>query len=189
MNNDLEKKSIYWVKNNIPFQVEKKYYCETRDIFQARLDAMVDFLLLNFKIIENDIYILSAIAGEIGNNSFDHNLGKWPDIMGIFFSYELSEKKLTIILADRGQGVFTTLKKVKPELKNDEEALFVAFNEKISGRAPEPRGNGLKFVKENIKETKKHLLFMSGMAKIEINEKMEISQTEKINGCLAIINN
>lgn len=188
MSKSLEK-ALQWVKSELPPQIEKKYHCETRDIFQARLDAMTSALLVGAKIAEDDIYILSAIAGEIGNNSFDHNLGNWPDVIGTFFDYELSENKLTIILADRGRGVFATLKRVKPELKNDEEALYVAFNERISGRAPEPRGNGLKFVKENIKEMKKHLVFMSGTAQAELNEKMEISQTEKIHGCLAVITN
>ncbi len=188
MNNSLEI-ALQWVRSDASPKIEQKYHCETRDIFQARLDAMVNFLLTGGKIQENDIYILSAIAGEIGNNSFDHNLGNWPDAIGIFFSYELEEGKLTIILADRGQGVLATLKRVKPKLKGDDEALYVAFNERISGRAPEPRGNGLKFVKENIKEMKKHLLFMSGTARAELNEKMEISQTEKIHGCLAVITN
>ena len=188
MSNSLEI-ALQWVKSGLPPQIEKKYHCETRDIFQARLDAMVGALLASAKIAEDDIYILSAIAGEIGNNSFDHNLGNWPDVIGIFFNYELNKNKLTIILADRGRGVLATLKRVKPELKSDEEALYVAFNERISGRAPEPRGNGLKFVKENIKEMNKHLLFMSGEAKAQLNKKMEISRIEKIHGCLAIIAN
>ena len=178
-----------WVKNVAPRQIGEKYYCQTRDIFQSRLDSMVNLLLKNTKIAENDIYILSAVAGEIGNNSFDHNLGNWPDIAGVFFAYEFNEKKLTIVLADRGQGVFKTLKRVKPELKNDQEALHTAFNEKISGRAPESRGNGLKFVKESIKQTKNHLTFISGTAKVVLNEEMVTSQTEKINGCLALASN
>ena len=188
MSNSLEI-ALQWVKSDLPPQIEKKYHCETRDIFQVRLDAMVGVLLASAKITEGDIYILSAIAGEIGNNSFDHNLGNWSDVVGIFFDYELNENKLTIVLADRGQGVMATLKRVKPEIKNEEEALYVAFNEKISGRAPEPRGNGLKFVKENIKNMSKHLLFMSGEAKAQLNENMEISRTEKIHGCLAVIAN
>ena len=188
MSNSLEI-ALQWVKSDLPPQIEKKYHCETRDIFQVRLDAMVGVLLASAKITEDDIYILSAIAGEIGNNSFDHNLGNWSDVVGIFFDYELNENKLTIVLADRGQGVMATLKRVKPEIKNEEEALYVAFNEKISGRAPEPRGNGLKFVKENIKNMSKHLLFMSGEAKAQLNENMEISRTEKIHGCLAVIAN
>ena len=168
--NDIFAIAYQWAKDDPPRKIDEKYYCETRDIFQSRLDSMVNLLLKNSKIAENDIYILSAIAGEIGNNSFDHNLG-------------------TVVLADRGRGILATLKRVKPELKNDEEALKTAFNEKISGRAPESRGNGLKFVKESIKQTKNHLTFISGTAKTELNEKMEISQAEKINGCLALISN
>lgn len=128
------------------------------------------------------------MAGEIGNNSFDHNLGSWQDIMGIFFGYEFNNGGLKIVLADRGQGLFKTLKRVKPELKNDLEALFTAFNERISGRAPESRGNGLKFVKENIKNKKMHLGFYSGNAEALLNEKMKINKLDyNIRECLAII--
>ncbi len=178
-----------WVRNIAPAQIDKKYHCETRDTFQSRLDSMVNTLLNETEIAENDVYILSAIAGEIGNNSYDHNLGNWADAVGIFFAHEFNGSKLTIVLADRGQGVLKTLKRVKPELKNDAEALLTAFNEKISGRAPESRGNGLKFVKESVRQTKSHLTFISGTAKAELNEKMIIEQNEKINGCLALISN
>ncbi|HLC43529.1 MAG TPA: hypothetical protein VJK08_00130 [Patescibacteria group bacterium] len=188
MNNDFKLASD-WVKDTVPLQIDEKYHCATRDIFQSRLDLMLNFLLSNTKITENDVYIMSAIAGEIGNNSFDHNLGNWPDIAGIFFSYEVDDEKLEIVLADRGQGVFKTLKRVKPELKDDLEALFTAFNEKISGRAPEDRGNGLKFVKESIRQTKSHLVFLSGKAKAELNDQIEIEKNEEISGCLAVISN
>lgn len=187
MNNDLGKKAYNWVKSVKSAQIEGEYYCETRDNFQARLDRMINDFLTDSKILENDVYILSAIAGEIGNNSFDHNLGSWSDMPGVFFGYEAENGKVIIVLADRGQGVLKTLKRVKPELENDKEALFSAFNEKISGRAPESRGNGLKFVKENIKAIKAHLIFMSGSAMAELNEAFKISQSERINGCLAVI--
>jgi hypothetical protein len=91
-------------------------------------------------------------------------------------------------LADRGQGVLATLEKVKPELSDDQEALKTAFLERISGRAPENRGNGLKFVKENVEEMKMHLLFYSGNAQAELNAKMIVQETsEKFEGCLAIL--
>lgn len=189
MNTFLEKMAYDWVKSDAPEKIKDKYYCATRDVFQARLDGMVNFLSVNGKIAEDDIYMLAAIVGEIGNNSFDHNLGSWPDVSGIFFGYDLSDARVTIVLADRGQGVLKTLKRVKPELENDEEALFTAFHERISGRAPEPRGNGLKFVREAIEGSKRHLTFISGSAKIELNEKINISHAETIHGCLAAINN
>ena len=190
MSDRLEKKVFWWVAAdaNSVSGASAEYYCETRDIFQARLDKMVNSLLNTGKISEEDVYIIAAIAGEIGNNSFDHNLGSWPDIMGVFFSYELSDGELKIALADRGQGLKATLKRVKPKIKNDGEALFTAFNERISGRAPEPRGNGLKFVKENVKNRKMRLLFISGLAQAELNEKMTIKEIDdNIGGSLAII--
>jgi hypothetical protein len=190
MGDKLEKKVFWCVAADVNSVSGSgmEYYCETRDIFQARLDKMINNLLNAKKIREEDVYVIAAIAGEIGNNSFDHNLGSWPDIMGVFFSYELEGGEITIALADRGQGLLATLKRVKPELKNDGEALFTAFNERISGRAPESRGNGLKFVKENIKDRKMRLLFISGLARAELNNKMTIEEVDdNLRGSLAII--
>jgi hypothetical protein len=185
-----EKIALDWVltgREDAP-TLSDEYYCETRDIFQARLDKMAGDLSSGGRIGEDDAYIIVAMAGEIGNNSFDHNLGSWPDVMGVFFGYYFDGDKLKIVLADRGQGLFNTLKRVKPGIKNDSEALFTAFNERISGRAPESRGNGLKFVKENIREKKMHLTFYSGTAKAELNDKMTIGEADKnIKGSLAVI--
>lgn len=189
MDYELARKAQEWVKNLSPGLVEAEYYCETRDHFQARLDKMLNELLRQSEIPADEVYILAAMAGEIGNNSFDHNLGSWPDVPGIFFGHALAAGKFTVVLADRGRGVFATLKRVKPELKSDAEALLVAFNEKLSGRAPEPRGNGLKFVKENIIGTTRRLIFRSGEAQAELNDQLEIKSTEKIKGCLAVLEN
>ena len=84
--NFLEKMAYDWARSEAPEQIKDEYYCATRDVFQARLDSMVSFLLAG-KVAEGDAYMLAAIAGEIGNNSFDHNLGSWPDVPGIFFGY------------------------------------------------------------------------------------------------------
>lgn len=189
MTQDLEKLGYEWVTANADIiDTASVYYCQNRDIFQAKVDKMMNDLLKAKSIDEESVYLISAMAGEIGNNSFDHNLGKWSDITGVFFGYETEGKKLKIVLADRGQGVLKSLRQIRPELKNDAEALKVAFTEKISGRAPENRGNGLKFVKENVKNKKMHLMFISGNAQAELNEKMEIKEREEnIKGCLAIL--
>jgi len=68
-------------------QKEKEYYCLMRDVFDARISRLIADLNRN-NISEENAYVISAIAGEIGSNSFDHNLGKWPDVIGIFFGYE-----------------------------------------------------------------------------------------------------
>jgi len=185
----MEKLAFEWIMEK-PERVDIKnaYYCETRDAFSTRLDKMLNDLLKNKKIEEEKVYIISAIAGEIGNNSFDHNLGNWPDVMGIFFGYNFIDGKFTMALADRGQGVLKTLKRVKPELQNDADALKIAFNQRISGRAPEKRGNGLKFVKENIEDKKMHLVFISGNAQADLNQEMKIKEIDKnIKGCLAVL--
>ncbi len=190
MEDKLEKRVFEWAGGDLKGTLgeDKEYYCETRDVFQARLDKMVDDLLAEDKINADDAYIISAIAGEIGNNSFDHNLGSWPDIMGVFFGYEFGDGQLKIVLADRGQGLLATLKRVKPEIIDDNEALFTAFNERISGRSPELRGNGLKFVKENIKARKMRLIFISGQARAELNDEMTIAEIDdSIRGSLAVI--
>ena len=142
--------------------------------------------MLDGKNEEQFVYFNYAIIGEIGNNSFDHNIGNWPKEMGIFFAID-TDKRM-IILADKGQGVLNTLKKVRPKLSNHKEALKLAFTEKVSGRAPENRGNGLKFVRENIKENKMKLEFYSGNARILLNSGIKINEIkENIQGCLAIL--
>ncbi len=189
MKQDLEKIAYEWATVEADrVGISSSYYCQNRDIFQAKADKMLADLLEAKDFSEENAYLISAVVGELGNNSFDHNLGKWPDMPGIFFGYEIKIDKLKIVLADRGQGVLKTLKQIKPELKNDAEALKVAFTEKVSGRAPENRGNGLKFVKENVKNKKMHLTFISGNAQAELNENMEIMEIkESIRGCLAIL--
>jgi len=186
MGNSQEKLAYEWVTveaGNV--DVSSEFYCATRDVFEARFGRMIREL---FEKREDDASIVSAVVGEIANNSFDHNLGNWRDVPGIFFGYSFSEDKIEIVLADRGRGIFSTLKKVKPEIENDQEALTVAFTERISGRAPEKRGNGLKFVRENVQSKKMHLSFYSGKAKAELNDEMKIEENlENIGGCLVII--
>jgi hypothetical protein len=189
MNSNIKKLAYEWVTSEPDkVSVGNDYYCQTRDVFQAKLGRMTNDLLKSNQIEENKVYIASAVAGEIGNNSFDHNLGSWSDIAGIFFAYGFYKDKFRIVLADRGQGILKTLKRVKPELKDDLEALEIAFTERISARAPESRGNGLKFSKESVEKENMQLVFVSGRARAELNKKMEIkSEKESINGCLAVL--
>ncbi|MBN2197695.1 helix-turn-helix domain-containing protein [Candidatus Wolfebacteria bacterium] len=169
-------------------KISEEFYCQNSGIFQARLVKM-EGLMIKDKKAKNLFSLLTSIAGEIGNNSYDHNLGQWPDIPGIFFGYDLSKKQ--IILADKGVGVLETLKIVKPELKNHKDALVTAFTEIISGRRPEARGNGLKYVKSVISQNPINLIFQTGDAKLTLKSgdadlNIEITK-ENISGCLALI--
>lgn len=121
--------------------------CPTRDIFQARLDSLYRSLLATGRS-EHETALLIAIIGEIGNNCFDHNLGTWKDIPGCWFASRLENGIHWTVIADRGQGVLASLRRVAPQLSSHQEALETAFRKQLSGRAPEQRGNGLKFVRQ-----------------------------------------
>ncbi len=184
--NDLYKTAKNWTLKQV--KLEPNYYCSNSAVFQTRLIKMQDELNANTKLLLISPLII-ALTGEIGNNSFDHNLGKWPDVPGIFFGYDLNKK--IIVLADRGLGVLTTLKRVKPKLKTDSEALNLAFTQIISGRAPESRGNGLKFVRKIISKNQISLLFQTGNAELTLKRNTNVldikNATKPFRGCLALI--
>lgn len=108
---------------------------------------------------------------------------------GVFFTYSMRNRK--IVLADRGQGVLTTLKQVRPHLTTAREALTVAFTETISGRYPETRGNGLKFVRSIIVKHPLSLFFRSGDSQLHLAQgDKEITpepSLKSISGCFAVI--
>ena len=184
---DIEVVARNWVKANHSWDPNPDVYCQNRDIFQARLETFQS-KLSRIAPIET-VSLITAVAGEIGNNSFDHNLGNWPDISGILFAYSIRERK--IVLADRGQGILTTLKRVRTELTTSGEAMKVAFTETISGRYPEARGNGLKFVRAIIIKNPFSLYFQTGNAELYLkqgDDDIVIQQAKTaIHGCLAVI--
>lgn len=183
---DIIKLAHDWAKEGSEFP--SIFYCGNSAVFQARLSKL-EFLLMKQPGLEKLFSIIIAIAGEIGNNSFDHNLGKWPDIQGIFFGYDISKRQ--IVLADRGLGILETLRQVRPTLQNHTEAVRVAFTEILSARAPEKRGNGLKFVREVTTTQPIDLFFESGDAEVRIkapDKTFNLTRGQEIiRGCLAII--
>lgn len=122
--------------------------CGTRDVFTARLSRLCAFTKAGLE--EDELSLAIAAAGEIGNNCFDHNLGSWRDVSGCWFESQATGKRLWVCIADRGQGVLRSLARADPTLRDEQAALVVAFEKILSGRAPENRGNGLKFVRNII---------------------------------------
>lgn len=183
---DLMKLANDWIVEGS--ELPSMFYCANSSVFQARLIKMQDTLIRE-NIAGALTPLIVAVAGEIGNNSFDHNLGKWPDIPGVFFGYDIGNRQ--VVLADRGLGILATLSRVRPELKNHTEALRVAFTEIVSGRSPEDRGNGLKFVRQVVAENPINLFFRSGDAELRLkkdNNELYITRSQKdTRGCLAII--
>lgn len=176
-----------WAQTPQATEPKPDVYCQTRDVFQARLEAFQARLSRISPL--TIVSLVTAVAGEIGNNSFDHNLGNWPDIPGIFFAYSIRNRK--VVLADRGIGILATLKRVRPELISADEALKVAFTETVSGRFPETRGNGLKFVRSIIVDNPFSLYFQTGNAYLYLKQhdkNLLIQQGEtSMRGCFAII--
>ncbi len=192
---DLERntKGIYrlaqeWAEAREPFLPEHDFYCSTSDRFKTRHERMAHEIDTH-PSWEKIGSLISSAAGEIGNNSFDHNLGNWPDVAGTFFAYDLGKRM--IVLADRGVGVLTTLRLIRPKLKTDEEALHLAFTEMITSRSSEHRGNGLKYVKAALTQAGADLVFQSGDAVLEIKKGEKEFKMKKadrsVRGSLSLI--
>ena len=183
---DMFKFASEWIRNGGEFP--GTFYCQNSSVFQAKLSKM-EYLLMKKQGFEKLYSLIVLVAGEIGDNSFAHNIGKWPDTPGVFFGYDID--KGLIVLADRGLGVLETLRRVRPELQNHVAALKVAFTEFISGRAPEKRGNGLKLVREVVTSNPIDLFFTSGDAETRIqgNERtFRVTRgQDTVRGCLVKI--
>jgi len=155
-------------------------FSETRDVFAARIQSYV---------IRTKKYLEAAIIGEIGNNTFDHNFGYISSMpKGVYCNTEYLNSYT--VLADYGRGIKQSLMAVLPSMTSDLEAIETAFTKRISGRSPEQRGNGLKFVSETIQQNNWHLFFQSGTGVCTIDN-TGISFYEKtlsLTGCLAILN-
>ena len=183
---DLMKFATEWIEDGVEFP--GTFYCATSSIFNARLTKM-QYALMQKPGFEKLYSLIVLISGEIGDNSFAHNLGKWPDTPGIFFGYDI--QKGIIVLADRGLGILETLRRVRPALSSHVEAMKVAFTEFISGRAPEKRGNGLKTVREVVSAQPIDLFFTSGDAEVRMQGSDKTFRVTRgrnsIRGCLAKI--
>lgn len=192
--NDIIARGRTWVlasSDRVPHDPDE--HCATRDVFTGRLDHARILLerATAFQMIASE---LIAAVGEIGNNAFDHNIGQWRDVPGCWFGWTLENTRWTVVIADRGQGILATLRRIRPELRDDTEALRVAFHEVISGRSPEQRGNGLKFVASVIGQSgDRRLEFSSGVARVRLasrglgqNEEWSVCDSP-IMGTLAIL--
>jgi DNA-binding transcriptional MerR regulator len=178
-----------WASGEKLLELQPEHYCEQQSRFTSRLEKMGELLVQAGGSSKEKASLLVAVAGEIGDNSFMHNIGNWPDTLGIFFAYDIGKR--IIVLADRGQGVRKTLLRVCPNIKTDVDALRIAFTEVVSGRHPEKRGNGLKVVKEIVESHPIGLVFHSGNALVKSPKKpwpIKIKKTSKnISGVYSII--
>ena len=127
-------------------------FASTRDVFNARLQGYAS---------QTEKWLEAAVIGEIGNNTFDHNFQFIPEYpRGVYF--DCSYQNEYIVIADYGMGILASLSRVRPEIQSEVDSVEVALTQRISGRYPEQRGNGLKFVMDSVKSNKWSLFYQSG---------------------------
>jgi hypothetical protein len=162
-------------------------YCESRDVFNARLERLR--LQHRSRGIGERADLINAVLAEVGGNSFDHNLGQWRDLPGVYLGDAVADGLEIAVIADRGQGVRATIQRAVPgTLENDLSALQLAFLRRITGRVGERRGNGLKFVREVVRSTGMSLYFQSGSAVYQTSAEDAWSETNRLlPGCLAVL--
>jgi len=188
---DLVTLGLAWATSEQAPDIPSQYYCERQDRFTSRLEKMsVELLRVLGSDARDHVALITLVAGEIGDNSFAHNIGNWPDTTGIFYGYDIDKRY--IVMADRGRGVRATLGRVRPGIVSDIDALNVAFTEVVSGRDPEKRGNGLKVVRNVAQSKNIGLTFRSGIGIVNIPKilgDMQITMTDRnVRGVYVVIN-
>lgn len=134
-----------WISATSPREPPSEFYCATSDVWQGRFTKVAPALIKQGVYFEFAALVTAAI-GEIGDNCFAHNAPNWIDLSGCWFEWTIEDGMFRCIIADRGRGILASLRSIRPALATHEDALRVALTERVSGRAPEKRGNGLKFV-------------------------------------------
>jgi anti-sigma regulatory factor (Ser/Thr protein kinase) len=163
-----------WLKNSRDKNSLLWFRSKFRDEFEANLPRVIRFLQKH-KISDEDAYRITAIIGELGNNSFDHNLGRWPNgFIGNFIAlrYNRKEKLLELAAIDFGVGFKESLKHNKPAPRSEEEAIKMGLKG-VTGRVGEKRGNGLRTVVSWIKK------YYRGEMRIQSNEGVIMIDTRK----------
>ena len=141
-------------KNSIE-DVSSVHLYKKKDSFYTYANKdMIATALADSKIGEDEIDTIIALLGEVIDNAFSHNLGKWDPIIGpvviFLMQHNQQEGKLHFSVCDFGIGFLGTLKHNYPDLKTEGEAILRALSPEVTGRDPQRGGNGLNFLRENV---------------------------------------
>lgn len=139
----------YFLTGQVTPGCDQVFYVTDRGEIKDKLNKFIG--ICKTQGLDDDTsYSVTALIGELINNCFDHNLGFWKETPGCCLSWSQEKNILTFCIADRGRGIIESLRQVAGPEKLPQVILKMAFEEIISGRAPEKRGNGLKFVRKFI---------------------------------------
>lgn len=158
----------FFLTGTIPAGIDQVHYSQNRGQAIARLGHYLDYCTSQ-GADENASSLIVSLLGELTNNCFDHNLGYWRDVPGCCVSWSIEKSVLTFCIADRGRGIVETLRPVVDEKLSSQETLQTAFEKIITGRAPENRGNGLKYVRRFILAGSNALKCFSNGVNYQIN--------------------
>lgn len=148
----------YFLTGQVPSGIDQVFYSANRSESVSRLGHFLKICKAQGIQDDNEVSLIVSSLGELTNNCFDHNLGYWVDTPGCCVSWSKENEFITFCVADRGRGIIETLKPVSPVGLSSQEILQTAFEKVISGRAPEKRGNGLKYVCRSILSNKLNAL-------------------------------
>ena len=174
--------ALEWARAQTPTEPPAEFYCPTSDVWQGRFSKMVALLIAQ-GAEQNFAALITAAIGEVGDNCFAHNTPNWIDMTGCWFEWSVNDGELKCVIADRGRGILTSLKAVRPSLITDKDALRVALTERVTGRAPEKRGNGLKFVVDALQAVPGGSFFLqSGKARVSATLPLDPGRLEEYIG-------
>ena len=170
--------------------IQEILHCSTRDQFDGRLGRFVS-MFQHFGLDENEAKRATSLIGELGNNTFDHNLGNWPtDVSGCIIAAQNypNLKRIQVAVGDPGVGFLGSLKAAFPELTNDIEAVKKGLGGN-SGRIGEVRGNGLRIIQNwTIDNFSGMLAIHSGEGFVQVEkDRMMEKRVNRILGTVAQI--
>lgn len=127
------------------YRFKQDFYGEYENIFE-------EFSKIGFS--QNNAALITSSIGEIIDNAFHHNLGRWNSSFGplvILLAQNIADKKeINISICDFGVGFMETLRKNYHELQSEAEAIELAIKPKVTGRLNKMGGNGLVYLQKNI---------------------------------------
>lgn len=134
-------------------------------------------MLQNIGVDQEKISLIASSLGEVNDNAFSHNLGKWSVKIGplvIFLAQNFPNKKeLCFAYADFGIGFLHTLQFNYPELTSEASAVIKALEPNVTGRPQKRGGNGLDYLQRNVFNGFRGSLF------IRSKDKLINAQTKK----------
>lgn len=143
----------FFFSGTITKGVENFFFSTNRGESAARLMPLYNYCIQK-DFDPNLASLITSSAGELTNNAFDHNMGFWKDIAGCGLSWSFENNILTLGVADRGRGIIASLGPVLAPQLSPQNILKISFEQVVTGRKPENRGNGLKYVRRHIESSK-----------------------------------